>query len=152
MTTDFGYGDLVNGTCSKCGRAVGAGEFPFCPHGLGHAAIARDEIPGGVVVENYGPHPMRFDSHSERRRYMKANGLVEKDRFCPTPGTDKDPQGIPNPAGYVDEKTLENARALISRNGQTYPETGNTPGVLVNFRHATLSKEEAHGIRQVMDT
>jgi hypothetical protein len=79
--------------------------------------VFRDEIPGGVTVENYGPQPMTFYSHSERRAYMRANGLHERETFAPMPGTDKDPQGIPNPKGYMDPQTLENARILISRNG-----------------------------------
>lgn len=48
---------------------------------------------------------------------MKANGLQEKEKFCPMPGSDKDPQGIPNPKGYMDPQTLENARILLSRSG-----------------------------------
>lgn len=103
--------------CEKCGAELHIGDHPFCPHGRSRGAIQRDEIPGGLVVQNYGPEPIRFDSHSERRAYMKANGLQEKEKFCPTPGTDIDPAGIPNPAGYMDPQTLENARILLSRNG-----------------------------------
>ena len=77
--------------------------------------IARDEIPGGVTCENYGPEPVTFHSHSERRAYMAAHGLVEKDTFSPFPGTDIDPAGIPNPKGYMDPQTLENVRVLLSR-------------------------------------
>lgn len=105
--------------CENCGAELSVGDWPYCPHGrTGNFTNFRDEIPGGVVVENYGPDLIRFDSHSERRRYMKAHDLNEKEKFCPMPGTDKDPQGIPNPKGYMDPQTLENARLLISRNGQ----------------------------------
>jgi hypothetical protein len=83
---------------------------------LGQATgIQRDEIPGGITLENYGPNPVTFYSHSERRKYMEAHGLREKEKFCPMPGTDVDPQGIPNPRGYVDAKTLENGAILLTR-------------------------------------
>lgn len=93
------------------------GDHPFCPHGQSHTAHFRDEIPGGVILENYGKEPMRFDSHSERKRWMGTHGLQEKEKWAPFPGTDKDPAGIPNPLGYVDPQTLANAKALICRNG-----------------------------------
>lgn len=101
--------------CDRCGAELVIGDFPFCPHGRGTAAPFRDDIPGGLVVENYGPHPITFYSHTERRAYMKANGLLEKEKFCPMPGTDVDPQGIPNPRGFLDKQTLENGRILIER-------------------------------------
>lgn len=103
--------------CGKCGVLIVEGMWPFCPHPMreGAAMIERDEIPGGVTVENYGPHLITFYSHSERRAYMRAHHLTEKEKFCPMPGTDKDPQGIPNPKGYVDKQTLENGRILMLR-------------------------------------
>lgn len=105
-------------------------------------AIARDEIPGGIICENYGPHPIRFDSHSERRRYMAAHGLREKEKFSPAPGTDKDPQGIPNPAGYVDAYTLKNAAELICRNGNKEPFDGVRSGVLRNLNIEVIANAE----------
>jgi hypothetical protein len=75
----------------------------------------RDDIPGGITLENYGKDPVTFYSHTERRAYMQKHGLFEKEKFCPFPGTDKDPQGIPNPKGYIDPYTLENARILVER-------------------------------------
>lgn len=104
--------------CDRCGQLLNVGDYPYCPHAAGHPAVARDEIPGGIVVENYGPQPMRFDSHSERRRYMAEQGLQEREKFSPMPGSDKDPAGIPNPAGYMDPQTLLNAAELICRNGR----------------------------------
>lgn len=101
--------------CEKCGQELKIGDHPFCPHGASNGTIARDEIPGGIIVENYGPHPMRFDSHSERRAYMAANGLREREKFSPKPGTDIDPAGIPNPKGYVDDYTRRAGEALILR-------------------------------------
>lgn len=121
--------------------------WPFCPHppSAGAAAIERDEIPGGLTVENYGPNPITFYSHSERRAYMKAHGLNELEKFCPMPGTDKDPQGIPNPAGYLDPQTLENARILISRNGAGREAEWDPKeaGVLVNEFRGELTDRDA---------
>lgn len=87
--------------------------------------IVRDEIPGGMLLENYGPEPVKVYSHSERRallntiQYDKTTGqpyvLTEKDNFAPMPGTDRDAQGIPNPAGYRDLS----AAAILARNGRT---------------------------------
>lgn len=101
--------------CEKCGQELQIGDYPFCPHGSTKSFINRDEIPGGVWLENYGPEPIKVYSHSERRRIMAERGLYEKEKFCPMPGTDKDPQGIPNPRGYMDPYTLENGRILIER-------------------------------------
>lgn len=102
--------------CERCGEGLEVGDWPFCPHGrTGNFTNFRDEIPGGIVCENYGRDPIRFDSHSERRAYMELAGLYEKEKFCPFPGTDKDPMGVQNPAGYVDAKTLENGAILMTR-------------------------------------
>lgn len=134
--------------CPKCNHYIQIGDFPFCPHGRGGAAIERDEIPGGVTVENYGPKPLTFYSHSERRAYMKANGLQEREKFSPMPGTDKDPQGIPNPKGYLDPQTLENARILLSRNGSAKdPEfDGVEAGVLRDVQVGHLTERDAQAI------
>lgn len=37
----------------------------------------QDHVPGGLVVENLAATPLRFDSHSEKRAYMKAHGIRE---------------------------------------------------------------------------
>lgn len=88
------------------------------------AMITRDEIPGGMWLENYGPEPVKVYSHTERRallntvQYDKTTGkpyvLTEKENFAPLPGTDKDAQGIPNPNGYRDLS----AAAILARNGR----------------------------------
>lgn len=130
--------------CEKCGRELVIGDFPFCPHPLGRTSIYRDEIPGGIVLENYGPQPVRFDSHSERRRYMKEHGLQEREKFSPLPGTDKDPAGIPNPRGYMDAQTLENAKTLLLRAQKAEPEwDGQQAGVLRLLPTQVMTEEEA---------
>jgi hypothetical protein len=130
--------------CDRCGQVLVVGDYPYCPHGRSKLAIERDEIPGGVTVENYGPHPITFYSHSERRAYMKAHGLVEREKFSPLPGTDVDPAGIPNPAGYKDEKTLENGAALLLRQQKQTAEPEYDPvaaGELILFNSTgTLPK------------
>lgn len=123
--------------CDTCGLLLGVGDYPYCPHGRAHVNIERDEIPGGMLCENYGPTPIRFYSHSERRAYMKANGLHEKERFSPMPGSDKDPQGIPNPAGYMDETTLANAAELICRNGGKREEFDGVKSGLLRLHEPT---------------
>lgn len=78
-------------TCGKCGELVEIGEWPFCPHGIGFASVIGDEIPGGMVVENMGPTPMRFDSKTAWKREMAARGLINRVEHKPLPGTDKSP-------------------------------------------------------------
>ena len=115
-----------------------------------YAAVStfRDDIPGGIVVENYGPKPIRFDSHTERRRYMREHGLQERERYSPMPGTDKDPQGIPNPKGYVDPYTLEAGRILIERQqqaGRGEPEFDGSK-VLTDMQTGTISERDVVSI------
>jgi hypothetical protein len=140
---DYGYGDIIDGKCSKCGHVMESGDYPFCPHGKTRTLyINRDEIPGGITLENYGPQPVTFYSHSERRRYMEAHGIREKEKFSPARGTDKDPAGIPNPKGYMDPQTLENARILLTRvKGAKDPNA--TTGVLVNLQTQIVADRDA---------
>jgi hypothetical protein len=119
--------------CDRCGQPLSIGDFPFCPHGRGQAVAFRDDLPGGLVCENYGPTPITFYSHTERRAYMKAHGLQEKETFSPMPGTDKDPQGIPNPVGFTDPQTLANGKALIDRQQRGPAFDGVASGVLRNL-------------------
>lgn len=115
--------------CEKCGADLEIGSYPFCPHGRASGFISRDEIPGGATFENYGPAPVTFYSHSERRAHMAANGLREREKFSPKPGTDIDPAGVQNPKGYVDNYTLEAGKALMLR-AQGSSETFNPDSVL----------------------
>jgi hypothetical protein len=133
--------------CGKCGVHITEGMWPFCPHPFrtGHVQIERDEIPGGMTCENYGPQPVTFYSHSERRAYMQAHGLIEKEKFCPMPGTDIDPQGIPNPKGYVDAQTLENGRVLLLRQQGPQAEEWDArkAGVLVGEFNIVATERDA---------
>ena len=78
--------------------------------------ITRDEIPGGVTLENYGHEPVTFYSHSERRAYMKAHGLQEMVRHVGVPGSDKSP--YTTSWATSDPYTLEQARLLLERTGR----------------------------------
>jgi len=110
--------------CDKCGHPFMIGDWPFCPHGESHGGAIRDDIPGGVLLENYGPHPVRVYSHSERKRLMaqpridpvtgKEYRLSEFVRHVGVPGTDKSPHTT-DWGKSMDPYTLEAARALVSR-------------------------------------
>lgn len=114
--------------CDHCGQILEVGMYPFCPHGVGTNARIHDDIPGGLVLENYGPHPVTVYSHTERRALMAQQGLEQKERFSPMPGTDIDPAGVQNPKGYVDAQTLANGAALICRQ-QTHGKERDFDGV-----------------------
>lgn len=138
--------------CDKCGVMITLEDWPFCPHPKrdGPAMLNRDEIVGGITLENYGPKPMTFYSHSERRAYMKQQGLMEKEKFCPAPGTDIDPQGIPNPAGYKDPYTLAAGAALIMRNGGAKEKEwdGVEAGVLKDVQVGHITERDAKAIAE----
>lgn len=77
--------------CDRCGEELQVGSWPFCPHGTSHLHVIQDSVPGGLWVENFGPKPMRFDSHSEKRRYMDVHGIRSQVRHIGTQGSDKNP-------------------------------------------------------------
>jgi len=105
-------------TCEKCGQEVQIGAWPFCPHEkVSRQEYHEDAIPGGMLVENGVPEPTIVYSHSELRRLRDKHGWQVKETWAPMPGTDKDPQGIPNPAGYMDPVTFQNGVELILRGG-----------------------------------
>lgn len=118
--TDFGFGELSDeGRCSKCGKIPAEGSWPFCPHPpKSSPMISRDEIPGGMTIENGFPEPRTFYSYSEMNRAFDEAGLYRKEVHCPTPGTDHDPAGVQNSRRYIDPYTLESAKALVARQGQ----------------------------------
>lgn len=137
-------------TCAECEIELEVGAWPFCPHGdVGNFTNFKDDIPGGLVCENYGPQPITFYSHTERRAYMVAHGLREKETFCPKPGTDIDPAGIPSPEGYVDDITMRNRQELFLRahnKGHAEPFDGVKAGVLRNLT-STDGHTHAEAIR-----
>lgn len=79
--------------CEDCGNEITIGSWPFCPdHGKPrNFTITQDEIPGGMVINNLGPEPVKVYSHSERRAIMKARGLREQVRHVGVAGSDKSP-------------------------------------------------------------
>lgn len=83
---------------------------------LHHTHFSPDEYPGGpITLENYGAKPVEFRAESERVAYMQKHELHLKERWCPFPGTDRDPAGVQNPEGYVDKVTLDNRAELFLR-------------------------------------
>lgn len=93
----------------------------FARVNLDHTAIQGDEIPGGMMVENYGPKAIVFYTKSAMAEYRKRHGLIVKESFCPFPGTDSDPAGVMNPEGYVDDQTMKNRRDLFLRAAKVDP-------------------------------
>lgn len=121
--------------CDKCGmnltslhEVFGVPPWPFCPHGptkqgsAERSSYVQDQIPGGLVLNNYGPEPITVHSHSEARAIAASRGLTYLEKFSPMPGTDIDPAGIPNPAGYMDPVTLANGAELILRGSKAVDE------------------------------
>ena len=82
--------------CPKCGKELQIGEWPLCggrnnhgfPIGLG-LSIIRDEIPGGMTIENMTRTPETFYSKSEWRRRCKELGIENRVRHVPEQGSDK---------------------------------------------------------------
>ena len=114
-------------TCERCGATIQIGEWPFCPHGRGTYAAIADDIPGGLVIENLGPTPVRVYSHSQRRRIMAERGLREFDRG----------------SGHaVCETTLENARALVSGDRRGVPADVHPRGHQAEVETLTMTVTE----------
>lgn len=112
----------TNGCCKDCGKPRVVGDYPKCPHEDGIAEYFQDQIPGGMVIENGVPEPIRVYSHSEAQAIRERNGYSYKEKWCPTPGTDVDPAGVQNNARYQDAKTLQNGAALMLRGSKQAEE------------------------------
>jgi hypothetical protein len=82
-------------TCDKCGQELVIGEWPFCPHGIGHNNVIADDIPGGIDIPhalcNEDGSPRRYYSKSEIAREAKKRGWVNCVEHVPDPksGSDK---------------------------------------------------------------
>ncbi len=75
--------------CDRCQRPLVVGDWPFCPHGQGHATVIGDELDHWQV--NGTNTPIHFRSKADRKAWLTANGLEEMARHVPTPGSDKSP-------------------------------------------------------------
>lgn len=129
---------------ARCPSCVAKEHYDINPA----TAIVKDGIPGGMWLENGFKTPVKVYSYSEAHALHAAAGLHEKEKFCPAPGTDIDPQGIPNPKGYVDAQTLENGRVLLLRQ-QKAPAAewdGVEAGVLRDVKVGTLTERDAAAI------
>lgn len=106
-------------TCDRCFKTLtdgehGVGVCPYEPRSR-QVAIVTDDIPGGQTFENGFATPQTFYSKSAYYRALSELGCSIKEKFCPTPGTDKDPAGVQNSRNYVDPYTLANVTELLSR-------------------------------------
>lgn len=91
-----------NGTkCEKCGETIVVGEWPFCPHGIGHSNVVGDDIAGGIEIAHGICHedgsPKRYYSKSDINKALKQAGLTRIDRHIADPktGSDKNPHTKP---------------------------------------------------------
>ena len=134
-------------TCDRCGHVFAIGDFPFCEgrvedHRRGTPTIIGDAC--DVWQENGTPVPIHFQSKSDRRVWLKANGLEERVRHVPLPGTDKSPYTT-NWSSRVDPYTTENARILMERAFHASPRED--PPATVSFQrdvHVMTPEEAQH--------
>lgn len=68
-----------------CGEEI---EIVYKPNG---GKAFGDDIPGGIWIENLGPHPVKVYSHTERLDIARSQKLEECVRHTSVPGTDKSP-------------------------------------------------------------
>jgi hypothetical protein len=135
--------------CKPCHRdRKFSGRFDVATH------IRPDTYPGGpITLENYGAKPVTFSSESERVAYVEKNELHLKERWCPFPGTDRDPAGVQNPEGYVDKQTLDNRAELFLRaNNSQKKEDTDVSDVLVHTFEGHLTNRDAVAMQTQTDT
>lgn len=77
-----------NEPCDDCGSEV---VQVYVPNGF---MTFQDDIPGGMMIENLGPVPVKIYSHTERKNIMKQRKLVEMVRHTGVPGSDRSPHTI----------------------------------------------------------
>lgn len=130
-------------TCPSCGAELRIGSWPWCPHENGTSGARSDGIPGGETLENVGPEPVTFYSHSEKRRYLREHGLEEFVRHVPVPGSDKSPHTVSWTA--VD---LEAGRVLAERQAHTKastPEYRADPATIETIKQVYEEHYARHG-------
>ena len=86
----------MTGICDRCFQPIedeADHGLYICPLESRPSSIRyfQDPVPGGLVVENFAPKPMTFESHSAKRAYMKANGIHEYVQHVGVRGSDKNP-------------------------------------------------------------
>ena len=97
--------------CTKCGRQLAIGEWPFCPHGtpMGNAIESNERFIGGVTIENMGDEPVTVYSREEFKQEMARHNVEQRIKWVPG---DK---YLTNWGASIDPYTLESARILVSR-------------------------------------
>ena len=135
--------------CERCGVTLQIGDYPFCKgcpddhHGR-RGGIVTDEIPGGQVIENLGPVPVRVFSHSERLRIASEQGLRE-----PTKADLPFSRSVTDWA-TIDPKTLENAQVLVTR--RVWSPEGDDPDAQVTVRPFNEVGTDADALRRLAET
>ena len=80
-------------TCTRCGKVLQVGEYPFCggrnAHGFPLTGLKQigDEI--DEWHEHLGHTPIHLTSRSEKKRLLKERGLQEFVRHIGAPGSDR---------------------------------------------------------------
>ncbi len=101
-----------------CPTCTTVHQKPLCAHAEADDQQTAPAVHGDecdFVQENGTPQPIRFCSRQVWKQWMDTKDLRLREKFAPLPGTDKDPMGVMNPNGYVDQQTLDNRKALILR-------------------------------------
>lgn len=121
--------------CEHCLQIFRVGDWPFCPHGVGHSNVNGDEIPGGQWQENGFRTPQKFYSKKERIRALAAVGLEE--RICNAGVHDK----IVARMVTMDPYTLWAAGELAKRNGGSKgKEPEPEPGLNITWTNRELPR------------
>lgn len=68
--------------CGKCGKTLAIGDWPYCPHPVGHnVAVIDDTLEGGPrFFDTMGHEDVWIESKSQWKREVAARGLVNVDK------------------------------------------------------------------------
>lgn len=143
-------------------RIADRNDCPICPlcgdttkrhMSLAGGSNIRDDFPGGIVIENLGPHPIKVYSNTERKRIMKERGLEEFIRHTPVPGSDKSPNTADWSKGSIDEYTLKAAAALVRDRsvGTNDSDSEQSFDSAIRPFNYTGTAEEANAVRKLIN-
>jgi len=129
--------------CDRCGADYAIGDYPFCKgnpadHGPMRQAIETNEaFIGGMTIENLGDKPVTVYSREEFKQAMAHANVEQKIKWA-----GPHDKYLINWAAGIDAQTLENAKALVARQGRGYKSSD--PAALQTFRPSirTLKKGE----------
>lgn len=101
----------------------------------GARTVIGDEWPGGKTFEHLGDQPVTVYSKSELQRELDKRGLRHTDRYHPHDG--------PDWRKAIDRQTLENAKALVSRNGVKAEKFATLETLKLEIRDVYIGKRSA---------